>query len=55
MRNLAEYPITLEEKIEAMKWALDTYLEEYKDEPPIGDITYAALEQVLEELLVARP
>jgi hypothetical protein len=45
MRNLAQYPITEDEKIAAVRAALDT-LEDLRP----GDIKRAALNEVLKEL-----
>lgn len=53
MRNLLEYPITKEEKVRALEMALATFEAAWREVPeahrPIGDITGAALQAVLDD------
>lgn len=46
MRNIGQYPITHEEKISALKSAIETMMAEGK----LGDIRPAALREVLSDI-----
>jgi hypothetical protein len=53
MRNIMVYPITTEEKIEAISWALAQYVAKMDAlgiDRPIGDVTGAALQAVIDDL-----
>ena len=48
MRNLLRYPITLQEKLEAIDWAIEKFS---TTEQGIGDPTGAALQEIRKDLL----
>lgn len=48
MRNLAKYPITKEEKLEALNWALQKWEEEYGEH--VGNVMGYALQLVREQV-----
>lgn len=51
MRNLAEYPITKAEKQEALRAAVRRAEAELRaPDPPVGGVTLAALQALLEDL-----
>ena len=54
MRNLAEYPITLDEAISAVQEELDSYLKCVEETPaanrPLGDIHALALQEAINRL-----
>lgn len=54
MRNLAEYPITLDEAIDAVQEEFDGYVKCIEDTPaanqPIGDIHALALQDAINRL-----
>lgn len=45
-RNLAQYPITREDKIEALGWAIRAYL----DSDLVGGVVAVALQELKDEL-----
>lgn len=55
MRNLREYPVTLEELVAAIRWASDEWtLKNTGPDAPVGSVTGVALQKLLkmyEELL----
>ena len=55
MRNLDQYPITLDEMIEAMEWALgQEHLDWEARGRPLGDVRGPALRSVLAKLTVIK-
>lgn len=54
MRNLAEYPITLDEAIDAVQQEFDSYMKCVEDTPaanrPIGGIHALALQEAINRL-----
>lgn len=54
MRNLAEYPITLDEAIDAVQEELDSYMKCLEETPaanrPLGDIHALALREAINRL-----
>lgn len=55
MRNLLEYPITHDEKVKAVMWAIGRYESDTAGRAPIGDVTGVALQAVLDELTAPVP
>lgn len=55
MRNTIDWPITLDEQIEAIEWALDQEAKVWEEEgQPIGGIRRSALAIIREKLLEER-
>lgn len=56
MRNILEYPITHEEKVKAVMWAIGRYQSDTSGPgAPIGDVTGVALQAVLDDLTAPAP
>lgn len=55
MRNLAQYPVTKDDKIAAVRWALEHYDNHQRRAQVVGDVTGAALQAILEDLQKGLP